>query len=100
MRYEFLVALNVTDEMLYQKYREQMAPILKKHGGGFGYDFKVSEVLKSEVETPINRVFTIFFASEEASKAFFSHDEYQRIKAACFEKSVSSTTIISRYPVQ
>ena len=56
MSIERLVGLYITDDDLYQKYREGMFPILKQYGGGFGYDFKISEVLKSEVETPINRL--------------------------------------------
>jgi uncharacterized protein (DUF1330 family) len=70
MAIETLVGLYVTDDDLYQKYREGMLPILQTYGGGFGYDFKVSEVLKSEVEEPINRVFTIFFENEDAMNTF------------------------------
>jgi uncharacterized protein (DUF1330 family) len=55
MRVERLVGLYVTDEEMYKKYREGMLPILEAFGGGFSYDFKVSEVLKSEVKEKINR---------------------------------------------
>lgn len=48
MALEMLVGLNVIDDEAYQSYRDEMMPILKNYGGGFGYDFKVSEVLKSE----------------------------------------------------
>ena len=47
MAVERLVGLWVEDPDMYQKYREGMLPILKNYGGGFGYDFQVSEVLKS-----------------------------------------------------
>lgn len=39
-----LVVLNIVDDAAYQSYRE-MDPILKRYGGGFGYNLKVSEVL-------------------------------------------------------
>ena len=97
MRYESLVGLFVTNDDLYKQYREEMIPILKTYGGGFGYDFIVSTVLKSEVETPINRVFTIYFKNEIDMNAFFSNEDYLEIKRKIFEKSVSSTTIISQY---
>ena len=54
MAIETLVGLYVTDDDSYQKYHEGMFPILQSYGGGFGYDFKVSEVLKTEVDSPIN----------------------------------------------
>ncbi len=94
---EMLVGLNVVDEAAYQTYREEMAPLLKSHGGGFGYDFKVSEVLKSATDAPINRVFTIYFSSEDERKRFFSNDEYLKIKQRHFEGSVTNTTIIATY---
>ena len=97
MAIETLVGLYVTDDDLYQKYREGMLPILQTYGGGFGYDFKVSEVLRSEVEEPINRVFTIFFENEDAMNRFFTNEKYIEIRNKYFEPSVSATTIISKY---
>ena len=35
---------------MYFKYRQNMSPILKQDGGCFGYDFKIFEILKSEVK--------------------------------------------------
>ncbi|MCZ7603995.1 MAG: DUF1330 domain-containing protein [Melioribacteraceae bacterium] len=95
--YEYLVGLNVTDDASYQKYREGMTPILKSYGGGFNYDFKVSEVLITQSQNKINRVFTLFFPDKETSERFFSDPEYLEVKKAYFEKAVESTTIISRY---
>ncbi len=74
-----------------------MIPILLSYGGGFGYDFKISEVLKSKTEAPINRVFTIYFSNEHSMNSFFSNDEYLKIKERHFEKSVTDTTIIATY---
>ena len=97
MALEMLVGLNVVDDEAYQSYRDEMTPILKSYGGGFGYDFKVSEVLKSKTEAPINRVFTIYFSSEDSMNSFFSNDDYLKIKKRHFEKSVTDTTIIATY---
>ncbi len=97
MALEMLVGLNIVDDEKYQSYREEMTPILKRYGGGFGYDFKVSEVLTSTTEAPINRVFTIYFSTEDSMNSFFSNDEYLRIKQRHFEKSVTDTTIIATY---
>ena len=97
MAVEMLVGLFVADDAAYQRYRAEMTPLLYEMGGGFGYDFRVSDVLKSETDAPINRVFTIFFADELSKDAFFSNAEYQAIKRRHFEGAVTHTTIISTY---
>ncbi len=97
MVFERLVGLNVVDDEAYQSYRDEMTPILESYGGGFSYDFKVSEILKSKTEAPINRVFTIYFSSEDSMNSFFSNDEYLKIRKRHFEKSVTDTTIIATY---
>lgn len=101
MVFELLVGMKVTDEDAYQKYREGMLPILQSYGGGFSYDFRVSEVLKAESDTPMNRVFTIYFSDEEASNEFFSNEQYLQVKAQYYEGSVDSdsVTVIASYQV-
>jgi len=49
-----LVGLDVIDDQQYDQYRAGMEPILSTYGGSF--DFKVSDVLKSESSNNINRV--------------------------------------------
>ncbi|MFT4782008.1 MAG: hypothetical protein ACI9SD_001699, partial [Pseudohongiellaceae bacterium] len=56
MSFERIMGLEVINEEEYQKYRENMIPILHSFGGSFGFDFKVSEVLKSKTDDVINRV--------------------------------------------
>ena len=97
MRFQRVVGLYVTDEDMYTKYREAMLPILETFGGGFSYDFKVSEVLKSEVEEKINRVFIIYFKNEESMNLFFSNEKYLEIKQKYFLPSVANATEIARY---
>jgi hypothetical protein len=74
-----------------------MKSLLESHGGGFRYDFVVSQTLKSVTSEPINRVFAIYFASKGRMDEFFSHPDYKEIKAKYFENSVEATTIISSY---
>ena len=97
MAWEMLVGLNVTDDFQYQEYRKSMIPILQAYGGGFGYDFKVSEVLLTQTDSKINRVFTIYFPDKERMEQFFANADYLKIKKSYFENSVSDTTIISTY---
>ena len=97
MAIERLVGLFVTNDELYQTYRENMLPILQVYGGAFGYDFKIAEVLKSEVEAPINRVFTISFKDEDSMATFFRDKKYLAVREKYFEPSVRATTVISKY---
>ena len=97
MVHELVVGLTVTDDAVYQQYRDAMAPLLAAHGGGFRYDFTVDKVLRSASDHPINRVFTIHFADEQRMNAFFAHPEYRAIKARFFERSVAGTTILGAY---
>jgi len=97
MPIERLVGINVVDENKYQKYRDNMLPILESYGGEFKYDFKVSSVLKNEQNNPINRIFILKFDSEDSLDSFFSDESYLEIRQKYFDSSVSSTTIISKY---
>lgn len=95
--YEMLVGLDVTDADVYKDYRSAMRPILESFGGSFGYDFRVSEVLKNESEDEINRVFTIRFPSETKMEAFFADPAYQAVKAEFFDASVKTINILASY---
>jgi len=97
--YEMLVGLNVMDDDVYGAYRDAMKPILNEYLGNFGYDFKVSEVLKHEGNPDINRVFTIQFKDKDHMERFFSDPNYLSVKEEFFTRSVGSTTIISEYKV-
>lgn len=100
MSYEMIVGLQVKNDKVYSEYREAMRPLLERADGGFRYDFKIAEVLKSEEKRPINRVFAIYFGDKEKMEAFFSNPEYLKIKQKYFEASVEATTIISEYARQ
>ncbi len=97
MVYEMLVGLHVTNDKRYRDYREKMTPLLIDCGGGFGYDFRIAEVLTSQADHEINRVFTIYFPDKGTMVRFFSAESYRAIKAQFFESSVVNTTIIAEY---
>ncbi|MCJ8338146.1 MAG: DUF1330 domain-containing protein [Pseudomonadales bacterium] len=97
MRCELLVGLNVTDAEQYRKYREAMTPLLKKHHGGFRYDFWVNETLKSETSNVINRDFVIYFKDKNCKELFFNNTDYLLIKKNYYQGAVAATTILSEY---
>ena len=95
--YEMLVGLELSDVEVYGLYRKAMMPILKQYGGRFGYDFTVSEVLISQGDSAINRVFTIAFPSQSKADAFFANSDYLKVKQKYFNASVVNTSIIASY---
>jgi uncharacterized protein (DUF1330 family) len=97
MAYERLVGLQVVNEELYRAYREAMTPILKGYGGGFRYDFKIQEVLQSETDQPINRVFVMFFKDLESKNAFFDDPGYKAVRQKFYEPAVLNNRVIAEY---
>ncbi len=97
MTHEMMVGLTVTDPEAYAKYRDEMAPLLAAHGGGFRYDFTIAQVLRSASEHPINRVFAIHFGSKDRMAAFFAHPDYLAIRTRFFERAVAGTTVFGAY---
>lgn len=95
--FDRLVGINVIDEESYQKYRDEMTPILISMGGEFRYDLKVAEMLKSDSENTINRMFIISFPNEETHDQFFALEEYKAIKEKFFAPAVESATLIAQY---
>ena len=93
---ETLMGLNVVDPDRYAQYRAHMKPLLEAHGGSFGLDLWVAEVLISPVAQPFNRVFTLRFPSIERREAFFANPEYLAIRRTFFEPSVAASTELGR----
>lgn len=95
MAYERIMGIEVTNKAGYQSYREHMLPILTRYNANFGFDFVVSEVLKSKEDKAINRVFTIDFPSKIIMDKFFSDPDYLSVKQQFFSTSVGAVTTIS-----
>lgn len=89
------MGLHVTDDDEYQKYRQGMVPILESYGASFRFDFKIAEVLISESDCEINRVFVIDFPSKGKMDQFFADPNYLAVRNRHYEASVSESTIIS-----
>lgn len=95
--WETIVGLQVKDDELYTQYRAEMKELLEKYEGGFRYDFKIGETLKSETKNPINRVFLIYFKNKERKLSFFADPDYKKVREKYFVPSVESTTQIAEY---
>ena len=95
MAYEIVIAMNVVDTPMYERYREAMRPILEAFGGAIVYDLVVERVLKSPAAHPITRVFSIRFPSRAQSAAFFGDAGYLAARAKYFEASVAGYSVMA-----
>jgi uncharacterized protein (DUF1330 family) len=95
VRHVMLVALEVTDQASYARYRSEMTPILRSHGGDFGCDFVVAEVLRGADNPRLNRVFTIEFPDRAAKERFFADPRYGAVRATFFEPAVAATFVLA-----
>jgi len=96
-RHEVHVGLRVTDEAGYQRYRDQMTPILGSMHAFFRYDMRVSELLRGDADEPFNRVFIISFPDRDTKARFFDDPSYKAVRAEHFDRSVSSVVQIAEY---
>lgn len=96
-RFENLIGVNVVDEAAYQAYRDGIAPVLARHAGAFGYDFRVAEVLRSRTDKPMNRVFTLQFPDEAAMDAFFADADYLAVRRQHLRTAVDAITTLAEY---
>lgn len=96
MSLENLVGLCVIDNHAYGEYRRLMTPLLERLGGGFRYDFVVTQTLRPS-GSAINRVFVIHFPDAAAKAAFFSDPEYLAIKERYFAPAVLERKLLAEY---
>lgn len=96
--YEMLVGLEITNDEIYEEYRDHMKPILIKYKGGFRVDFKLDRILLNDSENQkLNRLFIIYFESKTYMEDFFANSDYLKVKKKFFDDSVGEIEIISEY---
>ncbi|MEM7491069.1 MAG: DUF1330 domain-containing protein [Pseudomonadota bacterium] len=93
--HDTIVAMNVTDEAGYARYRTAMTPVLTRHGGRFAHDFRVAETLTSDAPHPVTRVFTLRLPDADATDAFFADPAYRAAKSAHYDEAVDGFTILA-----
>lgn len=89
------IALEVSDESLYERYRAAMMPILERYGGRFAHDFSVSHVWRSTAGERTNRVFAIAFPDRSDDERFFADPDYRAVRRALFQPSVARVVELS-----
>lgn len=97
MSYNKIVGLNVIDQASYQRYRDEMTPILLQHGGRFIYDFTIEKTLTSISSKPITRLFVISFPDQSSQDNFFKSENYLEIRKRWFVPAVDGITSLGNF---
>jgi len=89
-RHTLVIALEVHDHEIYERYRAGMRPILEEYAGRFDWDIRGGEVLSSPDAVPANRFFALSFAERDQRVAFFADPRYKAVRSEFFDASVSA----------
>lgn len=96
MSFENVVAMHVTDHAEYERYRAAMRPLLETYGGGFRFDFEVTETFLGP-DHPVTRLFGIYIRDRAAREAFFADPAYLEIRRRHFDGAVDGFTVLAEY---
>ena len=92
----YLVAnLDIKDQPTFQRYREQVVPLIARYGGR--YIIRGGEVENLEGRLALKRLIVLEFPSIEAARSFYECPEYEAIKALRVQSTVSEVALISGY---
>jgi uncharacterized protein (DUF1330 family) len=90
-----VVNLDVHDPALFDKYREQVPPIIAAHGGR--YIIRGAKLDHVEGKLPVKRLVVLEFPSVEAARKFYDCAEYQPVKKLRKDSARSDIAIVDGY---
>ena len=90
-----VVNLDVHDPALFDKYREQVPPIIAAHGGR--YIIRGAKLDHVEGKLPFKRLVVLEFPSVEAARGFYDSPEYQPVKKLRTDSARSDIAIVDGY---
>jgi uncharacterized protein (DUF1330 family) len=92
----YLIAnLDIRDTALFQKYRDQVAPLIKRFGGR--YLVRGGELRSVEGALPVKRLIVLEFPSLAEAQRFYDSDEYRPILQLRLDSCVSDVVLVEGY---
>ena len=92
----YLIAnLDIQDQPTFQRYREEVMPLIAKYGGR--YIVRGGEVQDVEGHLGLKRLIVLEFPSLEAARAFYESPEYQPVKAIRLRSAISDIALVAGY---
>ena len=92
-----VLGLSVTNQEMYQEYREKLDPVLKEVGAKVILDVEVGNVRINPTETNFNRLIFIKFNNAESMKLLNEHPTYLSLKNSLFVPSVKQTVPLAKF---
>lgn len=92
----YLIAnLDVQDQPTFQRYREEVMPLIARYGGR--YIVRGGEVQEVEGHLGLKRLIVLEFPSLDAARAFYDSPEYQPVKAIRLQSAHSDVALVAGY---
>lgn len=92
----YLIAnLEIRDPALFQKYREQVAPLIKGFGGR--YLVRGGELRILEGALPVKRLIVLEFPSLAEVERFYDSEEYRPVMQLRLDSCVSDVVMVEGY---
>jgi uncharacterized protein (DUF1330 family) len=92
----YLIAnLDIQDQPTFQRYREEVLPLIHKFGGR--YIVRGGEVENLEGHLGLKRLVILEFPSIEAARTFYNSREYQPVKEIRLKSTDSEVVLVAGY---
>jgi uncharacterized protein (DUF1330 family) len=92
----YLIAnLDIQDQPTFQRYREEVVPLIQRYGGR--YLIRGGEVETLEGHLGLKRLIVLEFPSVEAARAFYDSPEYQPVKQIRLQSAESEVALVGGY---
>ena len=95
MKGYLLANLDIQDQPTFQRYREEVVPLIRKYGGR--YIIRGGEVEDLEGHLGLKRLIILEFPSVQAARAFYHSPEYQPVKAIRLQSATSEVALVLGY---
>ncbi len=88
----FIVNLDVKDRERFEAYRQQVVPVVEKHGGR--YLVRGGELHPVEGDLGLKRLVVLEFPSLEAARRFYGSPEYAPLLRLRQESAASDSVLV------
>lgn len=90
-----IFSLMIMDASTYQAYRNQIKPVMERHGITVKYEYTIDAVLSSQQpEDQVNRLAVFEYSESFNIDTFFNDPDYQKAKPLLLASSKNLTVIL------
>ena len=90
-----IASLDIHDPATYQRYREQVSPLIARFGGR--YLVRGGEIETKEGDLSLKRLIILEFPDMPTAQAFYDSPEYQPVMQLRLQSATSSVALVPGY---